>query len=391
MKSFLYIEPYVYVTATELQGLLLNTINNEIFITHDKSIIEILNCLINSSWGYLIEISDENIIDNKFLQWLKQTFSGDVMSISDNKQLPLQLFPNFNKFKTSDLINLRLYNIVIYINSCCPQNCSLCGSFNKQTIFCKKKNTQEFISADKVKFFLNQIGYDRINSISFIGGDIINEKLKSFLDEFWDIDCEKNVYTNFLNVTEGNVKYVPIENYNLKILVSPEFDMLKLEESINLMHNIGVAYDIVKLINSIKDLENSLPFDNVNYIPFYDGNLDFFESNIYTVVEDLLEKKISLQELYNNHNFNSLFWGTFIIDSNYDAYISFAKSPIGNIRTRESIEHLFKLCYDEDSLWRLLRKNVKPCNACAFNLLCPPISNYELEIGKFNLCSICND
>ena len=43
---------------------------------------------------------------------------------------------------------------------------------------------------------------------------------------------------------------------------------------------------------------------------------------------------------------------------------------------------------DKGKSWWKLRTNIKPCNNCLYNLLCPPISNYEYVIGKYNLCNI---
>jgi pseudo-rSAM protein len=36
--------------------------------------------------------------------------------------------------------------------------------------------------------------------------------------------------------------------------------------------------------------------------------------------------------------------------------------------------------------WTKIRKYVTPCKSCVFNALCPPISNYEYTLGKYDLC-----
>ncbi|MBE9468407.1 MAG: hypothetical protein IMY72_08845 [Bacteroidetes bacterium] len=40
--------------------------------------------------------------------------------------------------------------------------------------------------------------------------------------------------------------------------------------------------------------------------------------------------------------------------------------------------------------WFKLRTNTKPCCNCLYNTLCPPISNYEYALGKYNLCNVYN-
>ncbi|MCL2413707.1 MAG: hypothetical protein FWC94_00425 [Bacteroidales bacterium] len=41
---------------------------------------------------------------------------------------------------------------------------------------------------------------------------------------------------------------------------------------------------------------------------------------------------------------------------------------------------------DENTAWRKTRTE-KPCSECLYQYLCPPPSNYEFAIGKFNLCT----
>ena len=38
--------------------------------------------------------------------------------------------------------------------------------------------------------------------------------------------------------------------------------------------------------------------------------------------------------------------------------------------------------------WKLTRRKVMPCKKCVYCDICPPISNYEKAIGKYNLCKI---
>jgi len=36
--------------------------------------------------------------------------------------------------------------------------------------------------------------------------------------------------------------------------------------------------------------------------------------------------------------------------------------------------------------WLRIRKDVEPCNVCVYNAICPPISNYEYVLNRFDLC-----
>jgi hypothetical protein len=47
--------------------------------------------------------------------------------------------------------------------------------------------------------------------------------------------------------------------------------------------------------------------------------------------------------------------------------------------------------FTEVRSWLKTRMEVSPCKDCYYRLLCPPITNYENYLNKFNFCKIIND
>lgn len=57
----------------------------------------------------------------------------------------------------------------------------------------------------------------------------------------------------------------------------------------------------------------------------------------------------------------------------------------------DSEEKISELVFKEmknGKAWFLTRDKVSPCKDCLFRYLCPSPSNYELVIGKPNLCHV---
>ena len=123
-------------------------------------------------------------------------------------------------------------------------------------------------------------------------------------------------------------------------------------------------------------------------IPFYDRtNLDFFKDNVFLNKNDILCKKTSISEIHRNQVLNSYYFGDITIFPNSKVLIYGEENSIGNLN-ENTINNLVSMCLkNENSLWFKTR-NKTICDNCLFVDLCPPISNYELAIGKPNLCNI---
>lgn len=89
----------------------------------------------------------------------------------------------------------------------------------------------------------------------------------------------------------------------------------------------------------------------------------------------------------NGINFQQFVNGKLTIYPSGEVYANVNCSVLGNIQDSSLKELLYKEI-TEGNAWLRIRGNEKPCNQCVNRDLCPSISNYELVIGKNNLCNI---
>ena len=142
-------------------------------------------------------------------------------------------------------------------------------------------------------------------------------------------------------------------------------------------------------VSSEKDLSvisNMETMNNLQILPFYTGdNLKFFEDYVYMSLYDLLEAPITKKSIYRRQVLNENFYGKLYIYPNGDVYANVNRSRLGNIK-----EHLLaELVYNEmnsEETWLQSRDAFPKCQSCVNRYLCPSISNYELVIGKTDLC-----
>lgn len=391
MKSFLYLEPYVYININEKEGLILNTFNHLLYTTSDAQVLAVLRELIASDRGHLIEY--DSLLTNElrqFIDWLRKSYSGDFLPLSDNQCLPFQLLPSIENFSFTEIKENKICDILFYLNSSCSLNCQSCNLYHKQTPFCKNDN-REILSPQQIQSFLQEVGKHRINRISLVGGDIFNESLKEYTSLFENIKCEKHIYIHIDRISATTIDLLNQCRFKLVILIPAEYCLNTFIKKSKMFTLLKYKYIIKKIITDEVSLKSYYSkFPNINYMPIYHQNMSFFEKYVFMDKEDISCKKVNMQELFNNYNFNSFFMGKIIVNSDAKVYVSFEKKPIGNIKNQETVRTLLKDLYEKQSLWRLTRKDVKPCNACIFNTICPPLSNYELAIKRNNLCKYWN-
>ena len=79
-------------------------------------------------------------------------------------------------------------------------------------------------------------------------------------------------------------------------------------------------------------------------------------------------------------------FGKINIMPNGDVYANLNHPILGNIYT-DSLYEIVHKEVEEGKSWLRIR-NEAPCNDCVYQWLCPPPSNYEIAIGRSNLCHV---
>lgn len=123
--------------------------------------------------------------------------------------------------------------------------------------------------------------------------------------------------------------------------------------------------------------------------PVYTGrNLDFFQSCIYVEERDILDSRQTKQNIFAHQALNTNDFGKLTITTDGKVYANCHYPAIGSVD--EDIRLLVYREMTKGTSWLRVR-DMKPCSDCVFQWLCPSPSDYELEIGKTNLCHVVED
>ena len=148
------------------------------------------------------------------------------------------------------------------------------------------------------------------------------------------------------------------------------------------------------IVTNTSELEHALSFrsvlDNMEIHPAYTGdNIEFFKDNVFTTKENLFSLHLTKRELFARKEINTNFFGKITVLPDGNIYSNLQEKPLGTIK-----DSLYEMLYKELTggfAWMLTRDKKEPCAQCRFKFLCPPISNYEFAIGKFNLCHLTSE
>lgn len=403
-----YLEPYTFISEDSEYFFFHNAnLQRGISFHKNKGINQLVKELQNPEKLYSVRIKVEDLRDEhlyNFVKTIQTSECGDI--IEGELPKPLIMPPILNlqrsveKLKEHDVsisenILSYLHEVTIFINGECSLNCKGCQNEFKQHLCCTK--FVDTLGLALLKSFLLAISYTNA-SITILGGNIFQYvELRELLNILKKTNSIHTLITNWRNIPENYevLTLLSHESLRLKILLNNSYQIdsiVALAKKIK-QNNIAQLWEVS--ITSISEYEKAeilgqqLANLNINVAikPFYDGeNIAFFEENVFIDQEYLDTSELDRQDIFALQELNTNDFGKITILPDGKVYANINKESIGDIK--DSIGEM--LCKELESgiSWRRTRYKTEPCSQCRFKLICPSPSNYELAIGKPNMCHI---
>jgi len=409
MEFFLTVFPFVYISKYENDTIFYNTISgenikfkNNIHIAELAERLEYQNyaCIVNKDefeklnqvefFKLLIENNLGYYIDKKHFQILPAAMrcaeinNQDFIALFRNNEYIMENLREVTFYINSDIGNLNTANQLRKEKSC------------KQFLFPIHDSQPSELSLSKIEKIVKDIEINRLN-INILGGNILKHSQIELLIRFLN-ETTYNIsyYFHYQDWIKDHSQQIisSINEYDTKkILIDFPFNETQFEQWGNLLtqKNIRIEF-FVETDEEIKEAEiviNKFKLNNYIFKPYYNGdNYEFFKENVFISEEDILSVKESLFELITKKISNPSFFGKITFDVYGNVYSNVNLPSISNIDNLNLNHLIYELITDDNSIWLRSRKKVEPCSKCIYNLLCPPISNYELVLGQNNLCTV---
>lgn len=371
------IEPYVHISIVNSNVLLYNTFDGSFIESKDIEIVKLLKeTLLKENCGVVLLTAERYNLDNirKFIMELRAKYMGDIIDIELSKSKPVQIMPFTSLVNTQEL-------------------------FKKQN-FPTGKKILEYLSEISIYVDYNTNIMDlnsflkslpNISTVNIIGNlkDVANYKeLLLVLDQFPSL---KKITCNYSNVISLQPEFV--NNFSYSILINYPIDISKWNYSRRLLLNQSIPFECIFEVTSMDNYSQINKFieefgiEKHQLKPVYTGdNIDFFKENVFLTKDDILSTPLSISDFFINQSMNIFDFGKIAIMSNGDIYANVNYPILGNIHTH-SIYEIISKELEEGRSWLRIRNQV-PCNTCLYQWFCPSPSNYEIAIGRPNLCHV---
>lgn len=405
-KYRFYLEPYTFILGEEGRFVVYNTLNSAyLHAPESPLVLDVMTSLEKASNGYCLDLNEEKALDPVFYDFvlqIRKSFSGDLVEVESNTSKPFLFKPmlflntNIRKAQEEDLNFLgerileNLNEASLFIPGLCENDCSGCQDYFKQTIHCSCFNDSSLSIADYLNLLLD-LNAAGVNKVNVLGVNLLRS------DYFHDIyptlsacKFKKSYHLYFRHLTESCKEWLTEGDSELIVSVHPRFDKEKVETWMNLYSSYPVVWKFI--VSSDVDVQEVDMLDipssvQVEIKPFYTGeNLSFFKENVFCSLDDIIAEPISRKTIFRRQTLNENFFGKLTIIPTGEVYANVNCKPIG-VYPQDSLK---KLVFEElvhSTAWFRLRDE-QPCCGCANKYLCPSISNYELVMGKDNLCLV---
>jgi len=413
---WLYLHPYVHISIKKNHAILYNTSNGKFLEYKDNiEIIELTKKLNSEKNLFVIKLTEKDINNNtaKFINNIREFYIGDLMDSSYSLKKPVQLKPMLrlektiseltasgknNKILKKDEIKEYINVISLFINDQCDLNCLQCSGAYKQFLYCHKTNSlKNELDITAIIKLINEVKNSNLFKINILGGNILKySKLIELLNLLNSAPVIKEYYIHYLNMGDKKEYFDLMKNENclLNILISLPLKKEVISQIMLFVDKYNIKKRFSILIENDEDmvtaegLISNFKTEEFNFYPYFNGkNLKFFEENVYLDKESIMDSQPSMKDIFTRTSINNLGFKKLTILNNKDIYANLNDPKIGNLG-KDYIFDLVDKELNRGKSWTKIRRNVNPCKSCIFSALCPPISNYEYAIGKYNLCNI---
>lgn len=408
-KYWLCVYSHVYIINKSNKLLLYDTRKGSSIETDNSICTDLVNELREKKNLGVIILTERYLKDSvcyNFINEMIEKGIGDILEIQDGASKPITLPPVLNLQRDIDKMRGESFSLIgdgllnylselnIFINDKCERNCTFCERASSQTNFCSKSAKGEYLNLDIIEKVLSQAQYSSLRNVNILGGNIFLypywEELKHILAQY---DYKYQCWIHYLNLSyEFNINNSIATQWNVLINFPLEdrtlgqiIQLYKENENITFLFLIESEEEYL----SIENLILKYKLTRYGIRPYYNKqNYLFFSDYVFMTREDLFSSPIIFRKIFCNQKLNSNNFGKLYILPNGEVKANLNAVKIGSVYTNS----LLQIIYEElvkNTAWRNIRENA-PCSECLYQYLCPPPSNYELTIGKPNLCHIVN-
>jgi len=397
-NNWFTLHSHTFLWVKGKDGLIYNTSNHSSYSFKIFGKVEKLcNDLLALENLYSVCISKEDLVDDDVKEWIRSIIGihgGFLTHGIGAEKKPISLKPilkiqdgvDYYSWKhqlgAGGEIIQNLHQLTFYIN------CSEYGNdeYYQQTFFPLQKC--ESLDTKKILTFIRCCRNPYLRHINIVGNLFSFPEYHKLLEGLSKFSVSCTIYIIFQDFLQ-NLKQINLMQWPDYI----QFNILLDSTAEQLIPLLNTQLQISTLFTSQSDYLSFYEkfgderfYCNARVIPIYNGkNIDFFESNVFIDQEELDNIALSKREIFIHQTLNLHDFGKLTIMPDSKVYANVNDESLGTID--DSAYLLVYREFTERQSWLRIR-NQHPCIDCVYQWLCPSPSNYEIVIGKPNLCKL---
>ena len=347
---------------------------------------------------YTTELTDVELNDKDLIQWIDSLIKiqGGYLSYNVNyEKRPVSLKPILkvqNKkeyYEFKHIIGERgeilqnLHELTFYINGSEQGN----NEYFRQYIYPLKECTIQ--DNTKILSFITNSRTPYLSNVNLVGNIFAYPDYKKLIFNItsFSVQCTIQILMPDLIDNLPQMKAFNVQDrVQFNVLVKNDFD-------VSIIKNIPKPFSITAFVTSEKEymelsniFRDVTAYKSIKFIPIYNKkNLNFFKSTVFDDQDDLDHISLSKNEIFIRQALNIGNFGRLTVMPDGSVYANVNAHQLGTIN--DSPYSLVYKEFIEGESWFKTREKL-PCKECIYQWLCPSPSNYELILGKPNLCHV---
>lgn len=409
-----YLEAHVWVTIKKGVALLYNSHDGKLYKTNQPMLVKLLAKLISPHHGGVIKISGEDLkshgVLKGFIDEMVANFNGELVDSSLSKGKPFKTPPLVNIFRDRDSwkrdvrktggeeVKKYLVEVSLYLNAGAAPGMEVYKDAYRQFLFNRQGQRGLELDLSLVEMFFKEMRGTSLCRVNLLGGNIFAySRLGDLLDILATMREQKAMFFLYTDLGVGNserLKWIEASETGVDIWVVPPVDEEIFAQGYGLLEGYDIKRSFRFVIRGEEDLERcgliveKYRLGDISYYPYYTGdNMDFFREHVFIREGEMAESQPGVRELIARVKTNPVNFGKLVVLEDSGVYAN-VNEPVLGWLGKQSLYRMLEEEVKRGRSWFRSRQEVKPCCSCIYNVLCPPMSNYERILGRNNLCHI---
>jgi pseudo-rSAM protein len=417
-EKWLVLDPYVYVACSSSDTLFYNTVNGtSLYCPGQPAVRRMAKKLASIANLYSIPISfgeEETREMNTFIRRLQAKYMADIYPAAWSSAKPFQVQPLISVYRDRLDANATpshapgqnclsfLHEITFHINHLDESWPGACTEGHRQFIYPRFQSDYAELDFLLVKEVLDRARAGRLARINLVGDFSRYEVISQLIEQLGTFKGWLQFYVPASVLHKPSAWQNAIQTckeitdkWSLIVLLDRYSDNEFMAKSVKCALALtGISASFCFIVQNEKQLlaagqlieEHGLGHYTIK--PYYnEKNAGFFNKYVFLSLKKVLHQRPDYHQIMINQVLNRNHFGKITVLADGRVYANVCKNALGRLG-RQSLHEIVYRESAADAVWRRTRDRVKPCRGCVFRFLCPPISNYEYALGRYDLCRL---